>query len=86
MATKKAWSIRPFTASDSVGVCKLLLQVASFDGGVEALSPALLAARLAHPSSSNGQAWRVAESSNGTIIGALLVFSSARCAQKSSWR
>jgi mycothiol synthase len=74
MATKKAWSIRSFTASDSAGVCKLLLQVASFDGGVEALSPTLLAARLAHPSSSNGQAWRVAESSNGTVIGALLVF------------
>ena len=75
MASKRAWSIRPFVAgADDAGVSKLLLQVATFDGGVDALSSTMLAARLAHPSAHNGSSWRVAESSNGTIIGVLLVF------------
>ena len=75
MATKKAWNIRAFEpGADDAGVAKLLMQVATFDGGVAALSPAMLAARLQHPSAHRGQAWRVAVSSNGTIIGALLVF------------
>ncbi|HEY1101766.1 MAG TPA: GNAT family N-acetyltransferase, partial [Myxococcota bacterium] len=75
MATKRAWRIRPFVAGDDdEGLCKLLMQTASFDGGVDAWSPVMLAARLAHPSSDDGRPWRVAESSNGTIIGALLVF------------
>lgn len=75
MASKKAWSIRSFEAgADDGGVTKLLMQVATFDGGVSALSPSLLAARLQHPAAHGGEAWRVAVSSNGTIIGALLVF------------
>ncbi len=75
MASKRGWSIRAFVAGDDdAGISKLLLQVATFDGGLDALSSTMLAARLAHPSAMNGAAWRVAESSNGTIIGALLVF------------
>ena len=75
MASKRAWSIRAFVAgTDNAGVSKLLLQVATFDGGVDALSSTMLAARLAHPSAMNGAAWRIAESSSSTIIGALLVF------------
>jgi len=75
MASKKAWNIRAFEpGADDAGVAKLLMQVATFDGGVAALSPTMLSARLQHPSAHQGQAWRVAASSNGTIIGALLVF------------
>ncbi len=75
MASKRAWNIRGFQPGvDDAGVVKLLGQVATFDGGVFALSPTMLAARLAHPSAHGGEAWRIAESSNGTIIGAMLVF------------
>jgi ribosomal protein S18 acetylase RimI-like enzyme len=75
MASKKAWNIRAFEpGGDDAGITKLLMQVATFDGGVAALSSSMLAARLQHPSAHSGEAWRVAVSSNGTIIGALLVF------------
>ncbi len=75
MASKRLWSVRPFVASsDDAGIVKLLLQIASFDGGLEAWSPALLAARLAHPTAAGGSTWRVAESNSGAVIGVLLVF------------
>lgn len=75
MATKRAWNIRSFQSGvDDAAVVKLLGQVATFDGGLGALSSTMLAARLAHPSARVGGAWRVAESTNGTIIGVLLVF------------
>lgn len=75
MATKRAWSTRPFERGrDDASVVKLLLQVATFDGGAEAWSDTLLAARLAHPSAHEGAPWRVAVSSNGSVIGVLLVF------------
>ena len=70
MATKRAWNIRFFQPGvDDAAVVKLLGQVATFDGGVSALSATMLAARLAHPSAQAGGAWRVAESTTGTIIG-----------------
>ncbi len=75
MAAKKGWSIRAFEPGvHDAGIAKLLMQVATFDGSVSALSQSMLSARLQHPSSHGGHAWRVAVSSNGTIIGALVVY------------
>lgn len=73
MASKRAWNTRPFQPGDDVGIAKLLMQVATFDGGVAAWSPAMLTARLQHPSAHDGAAWRVAVSTNGSIIGVLIV-------------
>jgi len=74
MATKKGWSIRAYEpGGDDAAVVKLLSQVATFDGGLEAWSEPMFQARFAHPSAHSGEAWRVAVSSNGTVIGALLV-------------
>jgi ribosomal protein S18 acetylase RimI-like enzyme len=74
MAAKKGWAVRAFDANvDIAAVVKLLSQVATFDGGLEAWSEPLLRARLTHPSAEGGTAWRVAVSSNGTVIGALIV-------------
>jgi ribosomal protein S18 acetylase RimI-like enzyme len=67
------WTIRAFDPSDLAGVAKLLMQVATFDGGTAALPSTLLSARLQHPSAHAGAGWRVAVSHGGTIIGALLV-------------
>ena len=75
MAKKQAWSVRTFQAGqDDAGVVKLLGQVATFDGSLAALSPEMLAARLAHPSARSGSAWQVAVANNGGVIGALMVY------------
>ncbi len=74
MAAKKGWSIRAYQpGDDDAAIQKLLMQVATFDGGLSAWPEAVYRARFAHPSSHDGVAWRVATSSNGTVIGALLV-------------
>jgi ribosomal protein S18 acetylase RimI-like enzyme len=73
MATRKSWTLRPFEpGNDDAGVARLLLNVATFDGSVAAWSQQALAARLAHPSSHGGGAWRVAVA-NGVVVGALIV-------------
>ncbi len=75
MATKKAWTIRPFQAgNDDAGVVKLLHAVATFDGSVAAWGNDMFAARVDHPSAMSGSLWRVATASNGAVIGALLLF------------
>ena len=75
MATKKAWTVRPFQAGvDDAGVVKLLSAVATFDGSVSAWSADLFSARLEHPHAQSGAHWRVAVANNGGIIGALLLF------------
>lgn len=73
MATKKQWTIRPFTPADRAGIQKLWTGVASFDGSVPARSLAEIDARLAHPAHRGGGAWRVAVAGNGAVVGAVEV-------------
>jgi ribosomal protein S18 acetylase RimI-like enzyme len=75
MATKRAWTVRPFRpGEDDAGVMKVLWATATFDGSVEAWGPELFRARLNHGSAKGGAGWRVATATNGTVIGALLLF------------
>ena len=73
MATRKSWTIRPFQAGhDDAGVARLLLNVATFDGSVAAWTEQALTAKLAHPQSNGGSAWRVAVANNA-VVGVLIV-------------
>lgn len=74
MASRKTGTIRPyFPGDDDAGIARVLHQVCSFDGSVEAWDEDTLQRRLAAFGDDDGIHWRVATSSNGTIIGVLLV-------------
>lgn len=67
---RKSGTIRSYQpGDDDAGVARLLQQVCSFDGSVAPWSEAELARRLSRQAGGS----RVATSSNGTIIGAMLV-------------